>query len=191
MPGAALNAFHNVLLRKATDGDTYRLTVNNHPLPRNLSVQIEDASRNFTGFSIGILVVFGFSFLLASFAIFLVKEKESKVYNVKCYILRHSKLLLVSLFTFQAKHLQFVSGVFPSSYWLATFAWDLLNALIPVLVSLIIFAAFQVEAFSGEGLAAIFILLVCCACKDVCVCVCVHVCVCMHVCVCIHVHIHV
>ena len=79
MPGAALNAFHNVLLRKATDGDTYRLIVNNHPLPRNLSVQIEDASRNFTGFSIGILVVFGFSFLLASFAIFLVKEKESKV----------------------------------------------------------------------------------------------------------------
>ncbi len=60
----------------------------------------------------------------------------------------------------QAKHLQFVSGVFPSSYWLATFAWDLLNALVPVIVSVILFAAFQVDAFTGEGLAAIFVLLV-------------------------------
>ncbi len=60
----------------------------------------------------------------------------------------------------QAKHLQFVSGVFPSSYWLATFAWDLLNAFVPVLASVILFAVFQVEAFTGEGLAAIFVLLV-------------------------------
>lgn len=50
--------------------------------------------------------------------------------------------------------------MFPSSYWLATFCWDLLNALVPVIVSVILFAAFQVDAFSGEGLAAIFLLLV-------------------------------
>ena len=60
----------------------------------------------------------------------------------------------------QAKLLQFVSGVFPSSYWLATFAWDLLNASVPVIVSIILFAAFQIESFSGEGLGAVFLLLV-------------------------------
>ena len=61
----------------------------------------------------------------------------------------------------QAKHLQFVSGVHSSSYWLATFAWDLLNALVPIIISIIIFAAFRVEAFSSpEALIAIFVLLV-------------------------------
>lgn len=60
----------------------------------------------------------------------------------------------------QAKHLQFVSGVDVSSYWLATFAWDILNSLIPVIFSIILFAAFQVEGYTGAGLAGVFLLLV-------------------------------
>lgn len=79
MPGAALNAFHTLLLRKSTGDNSFKISVNNHPLPRNLTVQIEDAASDATGFGIGILVVFGFSFLLASFVLFLVQEKETKV----------------------------------------------------------------------------------------------------------------
>ena len=99
MPAAALNAFHNVLLRSVTGDSTLSITVNNHPLPRNiaslqvlnrfvtstnvilslLSCQIIDAISDPTGFGISVLVVFGYSFLLASFVLFLVKEKESKV----------------------------------------------------------------------------------------------------------------
>ncbi len=79
MPGAALNAFHTILLRKATGDNSLKMTVNNHPLPRSVSVQVVDAANNATGFGIGILIVFGFSFLLASFVLFLVKEKETKV----------------------------------------------------------------------------------------------------------------
>ena len=60
----------------------------------------------------------------------------------------------------QAKHLQFVSGVHTTSYWLGNFAWDLLNAVVPILISLILFAAFQVDAYSGEGLGAVFLLFV-------------------------------
>ena len=63
-------------------------------------------------------------------------------------------------FVLQAKHLQFVSGVHSTSYWTATFAWDLINALLPIVVSVILFAAFQVEAYTGDGLAAVFFLLV-------------------------------
>lgn len=37
------------------------------------------ATTDFTGFVLSIFVVFGYSFLLASFVLFLVKEKESKV----------------------------------------------------------------------------------------------------------------
>ena len=61
---------------------------------------------------------------------------------------------------FQAKHLQFVSGVHITSYWMATFAWDMINALIPVTISLILFASFQVDGYTGDGLAAVYLLLV-------------------------------
>ena len=65
------------------------------------------------------------------------------------------------MFLLQAKHLQFVSGVHSSSYWMATFTWDLLNALVPIILSIVIFAAFRVDAFSeSESLLAIFLLLV-------------------------------
>ena len=67
----------------------------------------------------------------------------------------------------QAKHLQFVSGVSASSYWLATLAWDMVNVLVPILITVILFAGFQVDGFTGEGLGAVTLLLVC-----VCVCVC-------------------
>ena len=61
----------------------------------------------------------------------------------------------------QAKHIQYVSGVHTSSYWLSTFAWDLLNSLGPIVASIILFAAFQVDAYSSvEALGAIFLLLV-------------------------------
>ena len=60
----------------------------------------------------------------------------------------------------QAKHIQFVSGVQASSYWLSTFAFDLLNALIPSILTFILFAAFNLEGYRGENLAAIFLLLV-------------------------------
>ena len=49
-----------------------------------------------------------FALLSASFALFLVREKEC-----------------------QSKHVQLVSGAPISAFWLATFAWDLLNFCIP------------------------------------------------------------
>ena len=61
----------------------------------------------------------------------------------------------------QVKHLQFLSGIHPSSYWLASYAWDLLNALVPIVLTVIIFAAFHVDAFrSSSVLGVIFMLLV-------------------------------
>ena len=63
--------------------------------------------------------------------------------------------------TTQVKHLQFLSGIHPSSYWLASYAWDILNTLIPIVITVIIFAAFRVDAFrSSSVLGAIFLLLV-------------------------------
>ena len=52
-----------------------------------------------------IAVIFSMSFVPASFVIFLVEEKVSK-----------------------AKHLQFVSGVKPLTFWIASYTWDLVSS---------------------------------------------------------------
>lgn len=53
---------------------------------------------------VSICVIFAMSFIPASFVLFLIQERVSK-----------------------AKHLQFVSGVNPAVYWLASFAWDMVS----------------------------------------------------------------
>jgi ATP-binding cassette subfamily A (ABC1) protein 3 len=135
MIAAALNSFYNVYLSR-TLNSSVTISVTNYPLPRELESQISDAQSDFLGFSISSTAVFGLSFLFASFIIFLVQERYSK-----------------------AKHLQFVSGVQASSYWLATFSWDLINSLLPSILTVIIFAAFQVEGYTGENIGAVFLLV--------------------------------
>lgn len=49
-------------------------------------------------------VIFSMSFVPASFVIFLVEERSSK-----------------------AKHLQFVSGVKPVTFWVASYTWDMVR----------------------------------------------------------------
>lgn len=54
---------------------------------------------------VSICVIFAMSFIPASFVLFLIQERVSK-----------------------AKHLQFVSGVNPTVYWVASFVWDIVSA---------------------------------------------------------------
>lgn len=132
----------------------------------HIPAQVDAATQNNIGFAVGSQVVFGYSFLLASFVLFLVAEKESKVcryryiHTVSNIALNSSLRVVCHSSSTQAKHLQFVSGVHTTSYWLANFAWDLLNAAVPIIITLILFAAFQVDAYSGEGLGAVFLLFV-------------------------------
>lgn len=88
---------------------------------------LSSTNRSGVGFNISFNILFGMAFLASSFVIFLVQEKASK-----------------------AKHLQFVSGVDPFCYWTASFAWDLINYLVPVVLIIIIFAAFNVPAYAGK-----------------------------------------
>ena len=60
----------------------------------------------------------------------------------------------------QAKHLQVVSGVSPSSYWLATFAWDLLNCLPVTVLIVVVFLAFNDEGYREDRIGAVFLLVV-------------------------------
>lgn len=160
MPGAALNAFHTILLKQLSGNSSLSMTINNHPLPPapgsqasyiihasycplcdcNLlnCQQVQSVGDDPYGFTIGVLTVFGFSVLLATFILFVVKEKESG-----------------------AKHLQFVSGMHSSTYLLANYLFDSLIILIVIVLSTVVVVLFQINAFSvGEPLAAIVLLMV-------------------------------
>ncbi len=56
------------------------------PHPSTLLAKVDSAAENFTGFAISTNTVFGYSFLVASFVLFLVQEKESKVWCMCEYV---------------------------------------------------------------------------------------------------------
>lgn len=64
-------------------------------------------------------IVFGFGFMMAAFAVFLIKERVSK-----------------------AKHLQFLSGASGINFWLSTFLWDLVYYTIATILIFLVWTAF-------------------------------------------------
>ncbi len=47
-------------------------------------------------------------------------------------------------------HLQFVSGVAPTAYWLASVFWDFLMYMIPLSVEVLMLYGYQDEAYSDR-----------------------------------------
>lgn len=119
--------------------EEYGITTFNHPL--NLTkeqLSFAAMATTSTDVVVAICVIFAMSFIPASFVLFLIQERVSK-----------------------AKHLQFVSGVNPAIYWLANFAWDMCNYIIPSVIVIIIFLCFQQKAYvSPPNLPALILLLV-------------------------------
>eukprot|EP00038_Savillea_parva_P006028 m.161240 g.161240 ORF g.161240 m.161240 type:complete len:1789 (+) comp12053_c0_seq1:172-5538(+) len=102
-------------------------TLANDPLPYTDAEKAEQIQDSQAGFSIAFSILFGSSPLIASFIIFLVKEREAK-----------------------AKHVQFVSGVDALSYWGCNLVYDFANYLVPICGVFILFAGFNVEAYIGD-----------------------------------------
>eukprot|EP01107_Rhizomastix_libera_P012285 TRINITY_DN3052_c0_g2_i1.p1 TRINITY_DN3052_c0_g2~~TRINITY_DN3052_c0_g2_i1.p1 ORF type:complete len:732 (+),score=213.63 TRINITY_DN3052_c0_g2_i1:292-2196(+) len=69
-----------------------------------------------------------YCFISANFVVFLIKEKQSK-----------------------AKHLQVTCGVNLMSFWLANIAWDVINFLVIVFLSMIIFSIFGNKEYVGTA----------------------------------------
>lgn len=57
-------------------------------------------------------------------------------------------------------HLLYVSGIWPLPYWLGNFLWDQFTALLPISLTLIMFAAFHIPGYDGSNLLIICLLLV-------------------------------
>ncbi|OXB61593.1 hypothetical protein ASZ78_006281 [Callipepla squamata] len=139
---AFLNVANNGLLRAqlpaGADPTLYGITATNHPL--NLTKeQLSEAALMATSVDVlvSICVIFAMSFVPASFVLFLIEERVSK-----------------------AKHLQFISGMKPITYWLGNFAWDMCNYLVPALLVVLIFLCFQQKSYvSSANLPALVLLL--------------------------------
>eukprot|EP00051_Salpingoeca_urceolata_P027249 m.480607 g.480607 ORF g.480607 m.480607 type:complete len:1709 (+) comp21902_c0_seq1:465-5591(+) len=113
------------------------ITVENAPLPRDQAELARSQKFDVLGFSISFNILFGMAFLSSSFALFLVTERATK-----------------------AKHIQFVSGVNPISFWVSSFAWDFVNFLVPTAIIMIIFLAFGVDAYESDRLGMVFLLFI-------------------------------
>ena len=133
----SLNTFANALLQLVSGLRSVSLLAVNHPMPRTASETVNDQLTDaLEGFAIAINLQFGMSFLAASFVLFVIRERSVK-----------------------SKHCQFVSGAGSATFWSATFVWDMINYLAPCVGVLIAFAAFDIEAFIGDGRFADILLL--------------------------------
>ncbi|CAD5115360.1 DgyrCDS4339 [Dimorphilus gyrociliatus] len=109
----------------------------NYPLPRTVQQKLKDEQTlQITGFIIGFEVVFGMSFLAASFSLFLIRERATG-----------------------SKHLQLVSGVRKTTYWLATFIWDYLIFILPCCCLFITFALFNILDYTDKFQNVLLLLL--------------------------------
>ena len=104
-----MNAVNNVILRSSLPATInplkYGIEAINHPM-NYTNDQLQDMINRQIGLSVlnAIGVIFSMSFVPASFVLFLVEERSSK-----------------------AKHLQFVSGVKPITFWVASYSWDMVS----------------------------------------------------------------
>jgi len=106
------------LLRNVTGDPSSSSTVYMHPFawtPRQRT-----AIQSINGVVASIVVSLAFTFIPASFAVFVVSEREHK-----------------------SKHLQLISGVSMTSYWAANYLWDFCAYVIPASLSAAIIYAYQ------------------------------------------------
>ncbi|XP_057718264.1 ABC transporter A family member 1 isoform X1 [Arachis stenosperma] len=119
-----INVMNSAILRLATGDTNMTIQTRNHPLPMTQSQLVQ--RHDLDAFSAAIIVNIAFSFIPASFAVPIVKEREVK-----------------------AKHQQLISGVSVLSYWASTYIWDFVSFLFPASFAIILFYIFGLDQFVG------------------------------------------
>ena len=128
VPPMALNFLTTSLFNVFTNSTGRSITVINHPLPRNLQDEVVDLElKDMTGFNVASGLTFGFSFLIASFAVFLIKENSSS-----------------------SKHLQYLSGCSSYIFWISAFIWDMVNYLFTLVFVILLLKLFGITEFVGD-----------------------------------------
>ncbi|GKU89849.1 hypothetical protein SLEP1_g3933 [Rubroshorea leprosula] len=120
-----INLMNAAILRLATRNQNMTIRTRNHPLPMAKSQRLQH--HDLDAFSAAIIISIAFSFVPASFAVSIVKEREVK-----------------------AKHQQLISGVSVLSYWASTYMWDFISFLFPSTFAIILFYLFGLDQFIGR-----------------------------------------
>ncbi|KAJ4706360.1 ABC transporter A family member 1-like [Melia azedarach] len=120
-----INVMNAAILRLATGDRNMTIRTRNHPLPMTESQRLQH--HDLDAFSAAVIISIAFSFIPASFAVAIVKEREVK-----------------------AKHQQLISGVSVLSYWTSTYIWDFVSFLFPSSFALILFYIFGLDQFIGS-----------------------------------------
>ncbi|PIN24569.1 Lipid exporter ABCA1 [Handroanthus impetiginosus] len=120
-----INLINSAILRLATLNENMTIRTRNHPLPMTKS-QLQQR-HDLDAFKVAVVVTISFSFIPASFAVAIVKEREVK-----------------------AKHQQLISGVSVLSYWASTYFWDFISFLFPSTLAIILFCIFGLDQFIGK-----------------------------------------
>jgi ATP-binding cassette subfamily A (ABC1) protein 1 len=138
---AYLNVLNNAFLRskinEINEENNYSNYMNpaehgivafNHPMNFTKAQFLEQLEKRIViDLFVAICMIFALSFIPASFLVFLLEERETNT-----------------------KQLQFVSGVKPYVYWTSNFIWDLFNYVVPVLLCIIVFFAFDVKSYTSK-----------------------------------------
>jgi ATP-binding cassette, subfamily A (ABC1), member 3 len=132
--GIYMNLVHESFFQVLTNTPSASIRVRNFPLPRTW--QQENNSAAVDAFTAALFFMIAFCFIPASYASFIVKEREVK-----------------------AKHQQIISGVSIYAYWCSTFVWDVISYLPTVALVLVIVVAFGVDNYTkNDGGVATFLL---------------------------------
>jgi ATP-binding cassette subfamily A (ABC1) protein 3 len=132
-----VNLLHSALagLFAGPDGPVTSISVVNAPLPFTASQRVFVSS--FTSFISVLFIVIAVSFIPASFALFVVKEREVS-----------------------AKHQQLISGVSIPAYWASTYFWDMGTYALPCIAAVVLIVAYNTTALIGPALPATIALFV-------------------------------
>jgi ATP-binding cassette, subfamily A (ABC1), member 3 len=132
-----VNLMNQAAYKRAMNGAaTATIATRNYPLPLTKVQQglFESALTSVAA----LLVIIAFSFIPASYAAFIVKEREVG-----------------------AKHQQLISGVSITAYWLANFIFDAVTYLVPGFLAIALCYAFQIQYFTtsnGNAVNALYAL---------------------------------
>ncbi|KAK2904797.1 hypothetical protein Q8A67_006596 [Cirrhinus molitorella] len=137
---AYLNSLNNFILRSSLPPEKrqkYTISISSHPYPGQ--VQNEDVMvGGLVSILVALCVLTGYSIMTASFVIYEVQEHHTG-----------------------SKRLQQISGISEPFYWIINFFYDMALYMIPVVLSVVMIAAFQLPAFTDrQNLGAVTLLLV-------------------------------
>jgi ATP-binding cassette subfamily A (ABC1) protein 3 len=133
--GIYMNLVHQSFLQVISGVPTATITAHNYPLPQTFKQENQSAAID--AFVVSLFAMIAMCFIPASFAVFVVKEREVK-----------------------AKHQQVISGVSIYAYWVSTFFWDTISYLPTALLVIAIMYAYGIEAYTKGPAASAIVVLV-------------------------------